>query len=340
MFLVVVAVVLTAVSSVRIAADPRRLSNALFVLAALVGWALSALSVLNLLGARLEAVVIAVIAVLIFLGIVGFVAAAAVNGLVVIRREGLRLATVLPLALATVMILGAGLLTAVVNVMQAHTFPVWLLAVLWTSVLFAVALGFQLAAFSVYAVIYGHLPVRTGNASVVVLGCGLGDGGSVTPLLASRLDRAREVYEAEVNAGHHPVLVVSGGQGGDEVISEGAAMKGYLISNGVSEESVIAETASRTTRENLLFSSELLDSMDVDSEPMIVVTSNFHVLRAASFTRDVGLDAQVTGSRTALFYAPTAFLREFVAVVRVYWKPNLALFLGILAAVVLLQSVD
>lgn len=340
MFFIVLAVALTVVSVFRIASEPRRLSNALIVLAALVAWALSALSVMSRLETRVEAVVIAVITVLLFLSVVGLIAAAAVNGVLVIRREGLRIATVLPLALATVTVLGAGLLITVVQVLKSHSLPLWFLALLWTAVLFSVGLGLQLAAFSVYAVIYGHLPPQTGNAAVLVLGCGLGAGGSVTPLLASRLDRAREVYDAEVKAGHMPVLVVSGGQGMDEAMAEGTAMKNYLSGHGIPEGRLVAETLSRTTYENLVFSTELLDSMSIEYEPMIVVTSNFHVLRAAAFTRDVGLDAQVTGAWTARFYAPTAFLREFVAIVRGYWKPNVTLLLGILAAVVLLQNVS
>ncbi|WP_162534003.1 YdcF family protein [Dietzia lutea] len=331
---------LTIVSAIRIASEPRRLSNALIVLAALLAWVLTAVSVMNLLEPRVEAAVLAVIAVLLFLTAIGLIAAAAVNGVVVIRREGFRLATVLPLALATVTILGAGLLFTVARVLESHPLPLWFLALLWTGVFFAVGLGLQLAAFSVYAVIYGHLRPPTGNAAVLVLGCGLGAGGTVTPLLASRLDRAREVYDAEVEAGHRPVLVVSGGQGVDEAMAEATAMKNYLKDYGMSEENIIAETSSRTTHENLVFSAELLDSMGIEYQPMIVVTSNFHVLRAAAFTRDVGLDAQVTGARTARFYAPTAFLREFVAIVRGYWKANVALLLGILAAVVLLQNVD
>lgn len=85
---------------------------------------------------------------------------------------------------------------------------------------------------------------------------------------------------------------------------------------------------------------ELLSSSGLRSEPMIVVTSNFHVLRTAAFTRDLGLDAHVTGADTARFYAPTAFLREFVAILHRYRRPNLAPLVGIASIVVVLQHVN
>lgn len=85
---------------------------------------------------------------------------------------------------------------------------------------------------------------------------------------------------------------------------------------------------------------DLLESSDLRSEPMIVVTSNFHVLRTAALTRDLGLDAHVTGAATARFYAPTAFLREFVAILHRYRTPNIALLVGIASIVVILQHVN
>ncbi|MDZ7915187.1 MAG: YdcF family protein [Rhodococcus sp. (in: high G+C Gram-positive bacteria)] len=340
MIFVLPAVVLTLVLLVRIRHEPRRLSNGLLAVATLAAWFVAVSTLLNRMDVRAEAIILVAMMAAILVSVIGLVGAAAVNGLVVIEREGLRPATALPLALSVATVAGLGLLVGTGVVLESHSIPLWLLAAIWTMVLFSVCLGVQLAAFSVYALIYGHLEPDDGAASVVVLGCGLGVGGSVTPLLASRLNRGLEVYEAELTAGRRPALVVSGGQGSDEAVAEGTAMKSYLVDKGVADEDVLAETKSRNTLENLVFSRELLTTEGAQPEPMLVVTSNFHVLRTAAFTRDLGLDAYVTGASTAHFYAPTAFLREFVAVVRRYWKPNVALLFGILAVVLLLQNVD
>ncbi|QCB49885.1 YdcF family protein [Rhodococcus sp. PAMC28707] len=232
-------------------------------------------------------------------------------------------------ALGLVAVLGLVLLIAVV------VLELWFF-VLWAAVLLAV----QLAAFAVYALIYGRIEPPEGSASVVALGCGLGPGGSVTPLLASRLDRALGVYNGQLDAGSWPALIVSGGQGTDESVAEATAMKQYLAARGVAEAKVFAETESRNTRENLVYSKELLDSAGLTSEPMIVVTSDFHVLRTAGLTRDLGINAHVTGARAARTYSRKAFLREFAAVLQRYWKVNAVLLVGILAFVVFLQNVN
>src|SRR5690606_1311661 len=50
--------------------------------------------------------------------------------------------------------------------------------------------------------------------------------------------------------------------------------------------------------------------------PLVVVTNNYHVLRAALLSRKLGIDAQVVGSPTAGYFLPSAFLREFVAILQ------------------------
>jgi uncharacterized SAM-binding protein YcdF (DUF218 family) len=53
-----------------------------------------------------------------------------------------------------------------------------------------------------------------------------------------------------------------------------------------------------------------------------VITSNYHVLRAAILTRHLNLHADVRGAKTARYYLPNAFLREFIALLAHYWPTN------------------
>ena len=46
----------------------------------------------------------------------------------------------------------------------------------------------------------------------------------------------------------------------------------------------------------------------------VIVTSNYHVFRAAILARRAGVDGQVTGAPTAGYYWPSAMIREFAAV--------------------------
>ena len=54
------------------------------------------------------------------------------------------------------------------------------------------------------------------------------------------------------------VFVPSGGKGSDEIISEGEAIKRYLIEQGIPEKDILAETKSTTTEENFKYAYELI----------------------------------------------------------------------------------
>ena len=119
-------------------------------------------------------------------------------------------------------------------------------------------------------------------------------------------------------------MIVSGGKGSDERISEAEAMARYLIERGLPEEHVVREDQSRTTEENLTFSQAIM----ARSRPgyrCIIVTSNYHVFRAAIIARRLGVNGQVTGARTAGYYWPSAMLREFAAVFLSYKLVNFAI---------------
>ncbi|XGU18489.1 YdcF family protein [Rhodococcus sp. 3Y1] len=125
----------------------------------------------------------------------------------------------------------------------------WLAVVLGSFSLVASYLGFLFTSFLLYSYVYGRQKYQPGMDAIVVHGAGL-SGADVTPLLASRLDKAADVFRAEVREGRSPLLVVSGGKGSDEVVSEAEAMCVYLVDHGIPRESVILEDRSTTTLEN------------------------------------------------------------------------------------------
>ncbi|RDH95539.1 uncharacterized SAM-binding protein YcdF (DUF218 family) [Curtobacterium sp. AG1037] len=139
-------------------------------------------------------------------------------------------------------------------------------------------------SFAVYSVVYGRMRHGLSPTAVVVHGAGLRRDGTVTPLLRGRLDRALRVYRGERDRGNRPLLVPSGGQGSDEVRSEASAMREYLLEQGVPAQDVLAEDRSTTTRENIERSTELLRDHG-RSGPVLLVTSDYHVLRTASLAR-------------------------------------------------------
>jgi uncharacterized SAM-binding protein YcdF (DUF218 family) len=158
------------------------------------------------------------------------------------------------------------------------------------------------------------------------LGCGLQRGDTVTKLLAGRLDRAIQQYALD---GMKATLLVSGGKGADEKVSEAFAMKEYLLGKGIPETQVIMEDKSASTLENMKFSKKIMEEIKPDYT-CIAVTSNYHVLRTAILAKNVGLNAQGIGGKTAFYYLPAAFIREYVAIIFNYKALVVLYILGVL----------
>ena len=303
--------------------DPRLLRNGLFFVAALWFAVWGVLTEIATVSPTFGVAVILVIA-LTPLTVVVLAVFAIVNGITVIRAEGFALATSLSL------LAGLGLLVLpLVMVLLVLTTNPWAIAVAALIFLVASYLGVVFIGFGVYSLVYGRTAQQTRPAVLVILGSRIIDG-QVPPLLRSRLDTALALYRRDRLTGPAPLLIPSGGQGEDESRSEGEAMAEYLIAQGADPADVAPETRAVNTRQNLLLSKEIQVAAGRPG-PVLAVTSNYHVLRAAILAREVGSDAQVIGAPTASYYVPSAFLREFVAVLVQQRRYHLLIVLPFLA---------
>jgi len=303
--------------AVGVARDARSFGNAVFLG---LGLALGALGGAERLAGMPGTPARVLLLALVLLAACGPFAAAGylvVNGITVIRREGVRAVTLLPLlaGLGIVAVTGLDLFADRAGSVRLGLFSA-------TVTLVSGYVSFLFVSYVLYAFVYGRTRACRDAGFVVVLGSGLATGGRVPPLLASRLERGRAVYEAIVSRGRaDPVLIVSGGKGSDERVSEAEAMAGYLIGRGFPASRVVREDRSRTTGENIAFSKAIMDRSRPGSR-CVIVTSSFHVLRAAIIARRAGLDGQVTGAPVAAYYWPGAMLREFAAVFVSYKAVN------------------
>ena len=174
--------------------------------------------------------------------------------------------------------------------------------------------GAGLGAFSCYLALVAVTVPTTGQPlaaqadSIVVLGAGL-VGERPSRALAYRLDRAVELWQQRPTI----PIVVSGGQGPDEVIPEAEAMERYLRAKGVPAQFIIQEDQATTTIENLHLSRALLQPQG-RSRPA-VVTNNFHTLRTSRLAERIWPGARVQGARTTWWYLPYATAREAAALV-------------------------
>ncbi|MDG4856591.1 YdcF family protein [Streptomyces sp. T-3] len=287
--------------------DARRFSNAVFLGLAL---ACGTLDVVGRLGDSHGWLVTVAAYVLLLLPLVSTVLLAGVliaNGFTMVRKEGRALSHLLSLA-AGVLLLAALVLTWSAVYWQNSDLSVPAEMVL----LVGGYVSFLFGCFLLYSFLYARLPHGRDARFVIVLGSGLIDGSRVPPLLAGRLDKGRSVFEQLDRAGNDPLLITSGGQGGDEARAEADAMADYLTEKGFPADRILREDQSRSTEENLRNSRRLMQEIRPDSR-CLVVTSNYHAFRAALMARKTGVDGDVVGAPTARYFWPSAVLREFAA---------------------------
>lgn len=147
-------------------------------------------------------------------------------------------------------------------------------------------------------------------SAIIVLGGGLRRDGTPTDLLARRIEAG---IEALRTAPEHAPIVMTGGQGPDEVMPEAESMRNYAIEQNVEAERVVLEADSTSTLTNLRNARGLLVRRDIEKD-IVVVTSEYHVPRAANTMRYVPLEGIALPSSTHSMYKPAAYLRETFAI--------------------------
>ena len=232
------------------------------------------------------------------------------NGITMLRREGFSAAHVLSLLLG--LFVGAGELAAVLYVLGLSSFRgpgeanPWILLITFTVFYFS----FLVLCFVLYSVFIQIMPHRMNFNYVIIHGCGLKADGTLTRLLSNRVDKAVQIYR---KCRVKPIIIPSGGQGADEPVSEALAMKSYLLEQGVDEAHMVPEDRSVTTRENLVNSKAIIDARE-GKKKTALVSSNYHIYRCLRLAREVGLRCTGIGADVALYYWPSALIREFIAV--------------------------
>ena len=145
--------------------------------------------------------------------------------------------------------------------------------------------------------------------ALIVLGAAV-HGDRVTWVLSNRLDAAYDYAVA------HPdtVLVVSGGQGDGESVTEASAMAGYLIRKGLDPARILLEDKAESTAENFAYSKAIVDEKLGPDASIGFVTTRFHVYRASRVALKEGIQARGLGAPDVCYIAINNFLRECVGI--------------------------
>ena len=249
----------------------------------------------------------------------------AVSNVALIRHEGFCLQNALSLVIAGFYVGGTVLVYLISDLLKQYVFtpqgigarPVFL--ILRTMIpFFLLLLLCYLECVFASAALLGFLAARKKPAydkdCIIILGCSIDKRGGLLPLLKGRVNRAiRFAWEQEIATGKSVKYVPSGGQGPNEIMSEGSAMELYLLAKGAESDEVFPEKASRNTLENFRLSKKIIDE-NLPGAKIAFATTNYHILRSGILAREAGFDAEGIAGDTKWYFWPNGFIREFFGI--------------------------
>ena len=143
--------------------------------------------------------------------------------------------------------------------------------------------------------------------AAVVLGAAMW-AGNPSPVLRARLDHALALYRA----GTVKYIIVTGGVGYGDDISEAEGGAIYLIENGVPASAILLEKEGHSTYESLRNAAGIAASTTI--RRVLLVSDPFHMLRSLKMARDLGFDAYASPTLTSPI--STRPSEEFIYMIR------------------------
>ena len=131
---------------------------------------------------------------------------------------------------------------------------------------------------------YGKVEEKAHCDVAIVLGAATSDG-EVSPVYRERINHGIWLYEN----GYVDYLILTGGIGNGNEISDACAAKQYAIKKGVPEQVIFIEEKSTITEENLEHAKAIMDEHSLDTA--IIVSDPLHMKRAMLMASDYGIDA-------------------------------------------------
>ncbi|XCP85015.1 ElyC/SanA/YdcF family protein [Roseburia hominis] len=139
---------------------------------------------------------------------------------------------------------------------------------------------------------------------ILVLGAGVRDDGSPSPMLKDRLDTGIDLYLNE----SAPKLLMSGDHGHKDY-NEVQTMKDLAMEAGIPSEDIFMDHAGFSTYDSLYRARDVFQA-----EKIIIVSQEYHLYRALYIARALGLDAYGVPADTQRYAGQTVRdLREIAA---------------------------
>lgn len=147
--------------------------------------------------------------------------------------------------------------------------------------------------------------------AILILGCSL-RGETPSVFLTERTKQGAKLFKK----GYGEYIIVSGGKGVNEDISEAEGMRRILINEGVDEHRIILEDNSKNTAENIEFSSKII--REKGFKDVIIVSNDFHLRRASILAYKNKVQATYSGVFVNNYWYLEFYggLREMPAIVK------------------------
>jgi uncharacterized SAM-binding protein YcdF (DUF218 family) len=123
-----------------------------------------------------------------------------------------------------------------------------------------------------------------------------------SPVFRERINHAITLYKK----GRVPHIILTGGFGEGAPFAESEVALEYCINEGIPKSAISIETTSRTTLQNVTEAKILLDARAGHSA--LVVSDPWHLKRATTMARRLGIDAHPSGTPSTRFESPKARL--------------------------------
>lgn len=146
---------------------------------------------------------------------------------------------------------------------------------------------------------------------MIILGAKVKASGEPSLALKYRLDEAIPYLKAHP----HVQVIVSGGKGADEPVSEAEVMRRYLIAHDIEAARITMEDKSLSTAQNIAYAKKLLPEQ---TKAVTIVSNDFHLARAKYIAKENGLESDVLAAPTPQSVKYQLNIREIAALTKTW----------------------
>lgn len=184
------------------------------------------------------------------------------------------------------------------------------------------ALCFYMISFTAFVIFIcsgassGPAPEKLPSDTVfVTFGSKINSDKTPAVPLKRRLDKTAEL----MGYCEDSVVIVTGGKGYDEPVSEASVMRDYLISKGISSDRIILEDKAGNTVENVKFAKEICEGSELSGRKIACISTGFHIPRIMLIAERADFADffyRAPGSRP--FFEFTSLVREYMSYAKLF----------------------